>query len=162
MPELLDIQRKFKIMKRGETAGVQIKNMLQLTHFTTPLLMPPTYQALTTANTGRTVSVRARNPNHSAWAGATPHSGHHSASPAMLRSTHTSDFFYLTAGSCDPARQEHFYSALETFVRRWRPATFDYVVHTGRRRVSSGLAGPHPDSTDSRGRSTSQPRRMLT
>ena len=66
----------------------------------------------------------------------------------MLRSTHTSDFFYLTAGSCDPARQEHFYSALETFVRRWRPATFDYVVHTGRRRVSSGLAGPHPDSTD--------------
>ena len=38
-------------MKRGETAGVQIKNMLQLTHFTTPLLMPPTYQALTTANT---------------------------------------------------------------------------------------------------------------
>ena len=53
--------------------------------------------ALTTANTGRTVSVRARNPNHSAWAGATPHSGHHSASPAMLRSTHTSDFFYLTA-----------------------------------------------------------------
>ena len=51
MPELLDIQRKFKIMKRGETAGVQIKNMLQLTHFTTPLLMPPTYQALTTANT---------------------------------------------------------------------------------------------------------------
>ena len=118
--------------------------------------------ALTTANTGRTVSVRARNPNHSAWAGAPPHSDHHSASPAVLRSTHTSELFYLTAGSCDPARQEHFYSALETFVRRWRPATFDYVVHTGRRRVSSGLAGPHPDSTDSRGRSTSQPERMLT
>ena len=118
--------------------------------------------ALTTANTGRTVSVRARNPNHSAWAGAPPHSDHHSASPAVLRSTHTSELFYLTAGSCDPARQEHFSSALETFVRRWRPATFDYVVHTGRRRVSSGLAGPHPDSTDSRGRSTSQPERMLT
>ena len=63
----------------------------------------------------------------------------HAAVDAHLR------FFYLTAGSCDPARQEHFYSALETFVRRWRPATFDYVVHTGRRRVSSGLAGPHPD-----------------
>jgi hypothetical protein len=28
--------------------------------------------------------------------------------------------------------------------------------------VSSGLAGPHSDSTDSRGRSTSQPERMLT
>ena len=118
--------------------------------------------ALTTITRDRTVSVRARNPNHSAWAGAPPHSGHHSASPAVLRSTHTSELFYLTAGSCDPARQEHFSAALEAFVRRWRPATFDYAMHTGRRRVSSGLAGPHPDSTDSRGRSTSQPERMLT
>ena len=118
--------------------------------------------ALTTITRGRTVSVRARNPNHSAWVGATPHSGHHSASPAVLRSTHTSELFYLTAGSCDAAWQEHFSAALETFMRRWRPATFDYAMHTGCLRVSSGLAGPHPDSTDSRGRSTSQPERMLT
>jgi hypothetical protein len=118
--------------------------------------------ALTTITRGRTVSVRARNPNHSAWAGAPPHSGHHSASPAVLRSTHTSELFYLTAGSCDPARQEHFSSALETFVRRWRPATFDYVMHTGHRRVLSGLAGPHTDSTDSRGRSAAQSEQILT
>ena len=118
--------------------------------------------ALTTANTGCAASVRARSPNQTAWAGEPPLSNHHSASPAVLRSTHTSELFYLTAGSCDPARQEHFSAALEAFVRRWRPATFDYAMHTGRRRVSSGLAGPHPDSTDSRGRSTSQPERMLT
>ena len=108
------------------------------------------------------MSVRARNPNHSAWAGATPHSGHHSASPAVLRSTHTSELFYLTAGSCDPAQQEHISSALEAFVRRWHPETFDYVMHTGHRRVLSGLAGPRTDSTDSRGRSAAQPQQILT
>jgi hypothetical protein len=30
-------------------------------------------------------------------------------------------------------------------VRRWHPETLDCAVHTGHRRVSSGLAGPHPD-----------------
>ena len=64
--------------------------------------------ALTTANTGCAASVRARSPNQTAWAGEPPLSNHHSASPAVLRSTHTSELFYLTAGSCDPARQEHF------------------------------------------------------
>ena len=30
-------------------------------------------------------------------------------------------------------------------MRRWHPETLDCAVHTGHRRVSSGLAGPHPD-----------------
>ena len=101
--------------------------------------------AFTTANMACAASVRARSPNQSALAGAPPHSGHHSASPAVLRSTHTYELFYLTAGSSDPARQEHLSTALETLVRRWHPETLDYAMHTGRRRVSSGLAGPHPD-----------------
>ena len=37
--------------------------------------------------------VTALGPSRSAW-------------PTVLRSTHTSELFYLTAGSCDPARQE--------------------------------------------------------
>ena len=118
--------------------------------------------ALMTANTGCAASVRARSPNQTAWAGEPPLSNHHSASPAVLRSTHTSELFYLTAGSCEPARQEHFSSALETFVRRWHPGTLDYVMHTGHRRVLSGLAGPLTDSTDSRGRSAAQSQQILT
>jgi hypothetical protein len=67
--------------------------------------------AFTTANMACAASVRARSPNQSALAGAPPHSGHHSASPAVLRSTHTYELFYLTADMCDPARQEHFSTA---------------------------------------------------
>ena len=42
------------------------------------------------------------------------------------------------------------------------PATLDYGMHTGHRRVLSGRAGPLTDSTDSRGRSAAQSQQILT